>query len=128
MNAWEKRLNVIKKNSCPEAVLMVAGQAELIRIVLAWKESTVTCTSRTTKLPGNSEDEVWSWLWENVCYDRVALLGRIPNATARTEKNLDALIANRVLYPDGTANPFVERYIKERVVRLLSRSLRKHVE
>ena len=54
-----------------------------------------------------------------------ALLARIPNAKAGTQTNLEALIANRVLYPDGTANGFVERYLKERVVKLFSQTLRK---
>ena len=125
---WSERLEVFKNDAHPEAVLMVAGQAELMRIALAWKQAEVTCARRLTKLQGSSEADVWSWLWENTRYDRKTLLGRIPNATARTDKNLDALIANRVLYPDGTTNSFVERYLKERVVKLFAQSIRKRTK
>lgn len=121
---WSETLNGFKHDARPDVVLMVAGQSELMRIALAWKQTRVTRARRVTRLRGSSEADAWSWLWENTRYDRVALLGRIPNATARTERNLNALIASRVLYPDGTINPFVERYLKERVVRLFAPSLR----
>jgi hypothetical protein len=123
-NVWLERLDAFKKSERPEVVLMVAGQAELMRIAVTWMHTDVTRARRLTKLRGASESEVWSWLWENAQYDREGLLARIPSA-AGTEKNLAALIANRVLYPDGTLNSFVERYLKERVVKLFAPSTRK---
>jgi len=125
---WNDRLNAFKENAHPEAVLMVAGQTELMRIAVAWKQTEATRARRMTKLGGNSEADVWRWLWENARYDRTALLCRIPNATERTEKNLDALIANRVLYPDGTLNSYVERYLKERVIKLFAPSTRRRAQ
>ena len=124
-NAWQEKLKVFKEDERPEAVLMVAGQGELMRIAVAWTHTEVTRARRLTRRRGDSETDVWRWLWENVRYERAELLARIPNATSRTEKNLDALIANRALYPDGTVNAFVGRYLKERVVKLLAQSIRK---
>jgi len=127
-NAWQEKLNVFKEDERPEAVLMVAGQGELMRIAVAWMNAEVTRTKRLTRRRGDSESDVWRWLWENARYDRAELLARIPNATSRTEKNLDALIANRALYPDGTVNSFVGRYLKERVVKLFPQSIRKRAK
>lgn len=124
-NVWLEGLDAFKKSERPEVVLMVAGQAELMRIAVAWMHTDVTRARPLTKLRGASESEVWSWLWENARYDREGLLARIPSAAARTEKSLAALIANRVLYPDGTLNSFVERYLKERVIKLFAPSTRK---
>ena len=124
-NVWLEGLDAFKKSERPEVVLMVAGQAELMRIAVAWMQTDVTCARPLTKLRGASESEVWSWLWENARYDREGLLARISSAAARTEKSLAALIANRVLYPDGTLNSFVERYLKERVIKLFAPSTRK---
>ncbi len=84
---------------------MVAGRAELIRIAVAWRNSEVDRARRLTMLRSQSKAETWSWLWGNTRYDKAQLLARIPNANARTEKNIDALIANRVLYP-------MERFIR----------------
>ncbi len=122
---WDEHLGRSKESVGPEVVLMVAGHAELMRIALAWKQTEVARARRLTQFRGCSESDVWSWLWENARYDRASLLARIPNATAKTERNLDALIASRVLYPDGTISPFVERYLKECVVKLFARSIRK---
>lgn len=122
---WLNRLNEFKESEEPEAVLMVAGDPELMRIVVAWTQTKVDRAKRLTRFSDNSEEERWTWLWDNAQFEREALLARIPNAKARTQTNLEALIANRVLYPDGTANGFVERYLKERVVKLFARALRK---
>jgi len=34
------------------------------------------------------------------------------------EKRIKPLIANRILYPDGTVNSFVQRYLREQVLKL----------
>ena len=122
---WNEALAAFKQEENPEVVLMVAGQAELMRIVIAWENVAVTRLRCMSNLNGQHEDEIWSWLWENTRFDRAALLRRIPNSNARTGKNLDALIACRVLYPDGTINAFVRRYLKQRVFRLFSPLMRR---
>ncbi len=122
---WWEKLNYFKGNEHPEAVLLVAGNAELARIAVAWKQTAVHRRKNLSKLTGESEEATWNWLWENVRYDRAKFLTHIPNANVRTEKNLDALIASRVLYPDGSLNTFVERYLRDRVVKLFSASTRK---
>ena len=35
------------------------------------------------------------------------------------------LIANRILYPDGTANSFVQRYLREQVLELFDAKLKR---
>jgi len=126
-DVWLRRLKEFKEREEPEAVLMVAGDPELMRIVVAWTQTTVARARRLTRLPGASEVDGWVWLWENARFDREELLARIPNGRAKTQVNLDALIANRVLYPDGTVNRFVERYLKERVLKLFVRARQKPI-
>jgi hypothetical protein len=41
------------------------------------------------------------------------------------QRKLKPLIGNRVLYPDGTVNSFVQRYLRERVLRLFEAKPRK---
>jgi hypothetical protein len=127
---WKERLNAFKGKECPEAVLMLAGagQDELMRIAVAWRQTDITRAKRLSKLKSEGDEELWSWLWENVRYERTALLARIPGAAARTEKNLDALIANRILYPDSTLNAYVERYLRQRVLKLFAQPIRKRAK
>ena len=109
-------------------MLLVAGNPELIRIVVAWPQAQAVRAKRLTKFSATSEEDSWAWLWENAHFDREKFLVRIPNSNKRTQANFDALIANRVLYPDGTANRYVERYLKGRVLALFSRSLQKNAK
>ena len=124
-NKWKETLKRLKAKERPEAVLLMAGQAELARIAVAWMQTKFSQPRRLTKLTGASDEAAWTWLWENVRYDKAQLLARIPNANARTQKNIDALIANRVLYPDGTVHPLVERYLGEMVLKLFASAQRK---
>ena len=122
-NRWNNALERFKAEERPEAVLLVAGQPELARIAVTWTQIPTQQKAKCTKLLTKEEHEVWAWLWENTHFDKARLLS-IPNASSRTEKNVAALIAGRILYPDGTLNSFVERYLRELVVRLFTPSQR----
>jgi hypothetical protein len=36
----------------------------------------------------------------------------------KAARKFEALVANRVLYPDGTVNSFVQKYLQDRVLTL----------
>jgi hypothetical protein len=67
---------------------------------------------------GDSEDEVWEWLWSKAVYSREELIAKSGHAEYAFEKKMAPLIGNRLLYPDGTINSFVQRYLRERVLKL----------
>ena len=115
---WARWLEHFKKHEKPEVVLMFPGSAELTRIVVAWTGVSVARKKRPSACRDVEEDATWNWLWENVEYSKDEFPRRIPGATRATEQRFAALIANRVLYPDGTMNSFVEKYLKERVLTL----------
>lgn len=45
---------------------------------------------------------------------------RLPFSDKDVEQKLRGLIANKVLYPDGTVNGYVERLLRARIVKTLS--------
>jgi len=63
---------------------------------------------------------VWEWLWENTKYSRAELKEKIgvPLSELSLGIKMRPLIGNRVLYPDGTVNSFVQRYLREQVLKL----------
>ncbi len=63
---------------------------------------------------------VWDWLWENARYSKKELLEKsgVPLSELGLENKMKPLIGNRILYPDGTVNSFVQRYLREQVVKL----------
>jgi hypothetical protein len=106
-------------------VLLVAEDTEFTKIAVAWTSLDVRSVETLSRLSGESEREIWDWLWANACYslDDLAETSRLTAALVKRE--LKPLIGNRVLYPDGTVNSFVQRYLRERVLRLFDAKPRK---
>lgn len=121
---YAERLLRFKENEKPEAVLMVADSPHLVKIVVAWTSMPVCRKCHLRQFKGSTEEATWNWLWENTEYSHDELIRRIPAADTTTPRKIESLIANRVLYPDGTANGFVEKFMREQVLRHFGR---KHV-
>jgi hypothetical protein len=117
---YAEKLAWFKERERPEAALAVADDTEYIMIVLAWTGTNVKCADSITEPLDDSEHEAWDWLWENAEYSPAELIDRIgiPLSLAGLEKKMRFLIGNRVIYPDGTANSYVERYLREQVLKL----------
>ena len=124
---YAEKLAWFKQNERPEAVLLIADEPNRIKIVIAWTSLDVKRAKKLTKLKGESENEVWVWLWENAEYSRKELVVKIgvPLAESGLENKMKPLIGNRILYPDGTVNSFAQRYLREQVVKLFEAKPRK---
>lgn len=60
---YADKLGWFKQHEKPEAVLLVADNSMLTKIVVAWTLTKVRCKPKPTPLRGSSEYEVWEWLW-----------------------------------------------------------------
>jgi len=119
-DVYSQKLAWFKQQEKPEAVLLVADNPELIKIIVGWTSLEVRCAEKLTELKGQSENEVWEWLWKNARYSRAEFIDKIgiPFSESGLESKMKPLIGNRILYPDGTVNSYVQRYLREQVVRL----------
>lgn len=115
---YDRKLAWFKQNENPEPVLLVADHDVSIRIALAWSNTDVGRALRLSRLSGDSEHQVWEWLWENADYSREELVRNSAQSKYGFEQKLLPLVGNRALYPDGTVNSFVRRYLRERVLQL----------
>lgn len=115
---YAEKLAHFKENEKPEVVLLIADDLDLIKIVVAWTNITVTRAEELSPVRADSESEVWEWLWKNATYSREELAGKSALSEYGFDKKMRPLIGNRVLYPDGTVNSFVQRYLRDRVLKL----------
>lgn len=117
---YSEKLAWFKQNEKPEVVLLVTGNPERVKIVIAWTNVDVNHAGKPTELKGEGENEVWEWLWENVRYSKKELIEKagVPLSELGLENKMKPLIGNRILYPDGTVNSFVQRFLREQVVKL----------
>ena len=127
---YTEKLTWFKQNEKPEAVLVVANNPDLIKIVVAWTSLNVRRAEKLTRLTGESESEIWEWLWQNTKYRLSELKEKIGISFSEIalENKTKPLIGNRVIYPDGTVNSFVQRYLRERVLKLFETKPKKSVK
>jgi hypothetical protein len=117
-DSYTEKMAHFKQNEKPEVVLLIGDDLDLIKIVVAWTNTTVTRAEKLSPLRGDSESQVWDWLWKHAVYSREELTAKSALSDYTFEKKMTPLIGNRVLYPDGTVNSFVQRYLRDRVLKL----------
>jgi len=113
-----EKLNLFKEREKPETVLLLEGDKQLIKIVVAWSNTETRQAKPLSALASDSERGVWQWLWENTEYSEEELCTNSSVPQYSLKSKLALLIGNRALYPDGTVNSFVQRYLRERVLKL----------
>ena len=65
-----EKLAWFKENEKPESVLLIADELDLIKIIVAWTNTEVTSAEKPNRPRGDSENEVWEWLWSKAVYSR----------------------------------------------------------
>ena len=125
-NIYVEKLAWFKRNEKPEAVLLIAGDTERTKLVIAWTNSNVQINENLTKLDTESENEIWKWLWDNTTYSLKELKEKIGTASSEIalENKMKPLVGNHIIYPDGTVNSYVQRYLRERVVGLFESKIK----
>ncbi len=127
---YGERLAWFKRNEKPEVVLLIADNPELTSIVVAWTNLEVKRVEKLTEPGRESESGLWRWLWENADYSRATLIEKIGVSYSELglEGKMKLLIGNRILYPDGTVNSFVQRYLRDRVLKLFESKSQRQVK
>jgi hypothetical protein len=119
-NYYIAKLAWFKQNEKPEVVLVIADNPEFIKIIIGWTNLEVTPAISLSQLAGESEHEIWRWLWENARFSLTDLKSKIGVSYSESvlRSKLNPLIGNRILYPDGGINSFAQRYLREQVLKL----------
>ena len=115
---YAEKLEVLKQEETPEVVLLIADEPDLTKIIVAWMSMAVSRNKKCIKLHGDSPHDVWEWLWKNTTWSRHELMAKSGVIAYRFERKLESLVGNHIIYPDGTINSFVQRYLREKVVKL----------
>jgi hypothetical protein len=125
-----EKLAYFKQNEKPEVVLLIADNPEPTKIIIAWTNINVERINELSPLSNDSEREIWKWLWQNTKYSLTELKEKadISMADYVLENKMKPLIGNRILYPDGTINSYVQRYLKERVIKLFEAKTKRPVK
>ena len=126
-NMYNEKLVWFKQNEKPETVLLLVENPELAKLVIAWTNLDVHISDVLNDDVVGTEVETWEWLWANTVYNLMKFkeIVGVPMATSVLESKLKRLIYNRIIYPDGTINSYVQRYLREQVVKLFEKRPKK---
>jgi len=115
---FTERLSPFKQNERVEVILLIADNSDLTKIAVAWPSIAVHRPKLLSKLEEEAEVQVWKWLWDNTLFSDAELAEASSIREDLIGRRMAPLIANRILYPDGTVNSFVQRYLREKVLKL----------
>jgi len=104
-----------KENEQADVVLLIADNPDAQRMVVAWKN--VPRKHKKTTETLNSLEEAW----EKTDYDieEWASISKVHSGLARDIAKM--VIANKIIYPDGTTNQFVQKYLNAIVISKISK-------
>jgi len=114
---YAEKLDWFKANERPEGVLLIDGNHQLMRMLVAWSSVTIE-PQCDVEAAACSDENAWNWLWESTSYDFEEWASKSGVSNSFFEENRAILVGNRLVYPDGTLNKFVERYLREKVLTL----------
>mgnify|MGYP000990425939 CR=1 FL=1 len=120
MNKPNEIITLFKHSEKPEVVLSIIDDLVAARLILAWTTVRVRLPKTISRLPPNDTVEAWEGLWRHCRYPVKELATRAGLSVAATRTKMEELAGNRALYPDGTINSFVERYLRKKVVDILT--------
>lgn len=118
---YARKLAEFKAQETPEAVLLLADSPELIRVTVAWTNTAAAPRAPLSPPPESGAPSAWwDWLWENTLFSRSDVIEKADISDYNFNRRFRVLVGNRVLYPDGTVNSFVQRYLRSKMLELFN--------
>jgi len=114
-----------KESEQPECLLLISEDPANLKIAAAWTGIRIERRNAARCPRDDAGDELWDWLWDGVSYSFAEIALRTGLSTHLVERRLPGLIANKVIYPDGTVNSFVQRFLREQVLKLFRAAAKK---
>lgn len=113
-------LEAFKESESSAQLATVVDSPEAIKVIQAWTATRKTWKKAAGKAPVALE-LLWSWLWRGVKFDREALAEQARIAVDQSHYVLRALVAAKLVYPDGTitkaASELVDAYVGKRMIQ-----------
>lgn len=105
-----------RTNEHPDVVLLIADNTNAQRLLVSWKN-----LPRTFK-KGKGDPASIHEAWEQVVFD-LEYWARIAHVHSGLAKDLaKMLIANNLIYPDGSMNEFVQKYLNSQVFASIAKA------
>lgn len=123
-NYFMDKLKFFKENEKPEVVLLIADDEKLIKLIIAWTNTNIIYNNNIDEPDFEDEIEIWDWLWSNIEFS-IEEIQLKSSLSMNIEHRLNFLIGNKAIYPDGTMNTFIQRYLRDKVLKYFNTDSKK---
>ena len=127
MASFGEVLASFKKSESPENIYPLLNDAQLCDALVAWKSVSVKFKPQED-CRVDSEQEMWSWLWERIEFD-MTKFGVVAGCKTQEAGSLvHRLIGLRLIYPDATINNYAKQYLGQKIIASISGKKKKKEE
>lgn len=120
MKAWAilhyyKKLD--EQDDGASATFCLLSDTEAKLVLMAWKGYPVPWKAPTGDAPDTQDSRAWDWLWKGCRPDFDVLAARANVLPSVIRGKFDLLRGNRLIYPDGTINPWADRILRAEIAQ-----------
>ena len=104
-----------RESESPDVVLLIAENPEAQRLIVSWKS--LPRSIKQAELEPDTIQEVWDLIEFSV--DKWAKIAHVHSGLAKDLAEM--LIENNLIYPDGTLNQYVQKFLNSQVIAKIAK-------
>ncbi|MCB9102622.1 MAG: hypothetical protein H6684_08550 [Deltaproteobacteria bacterium] len=112
----DELLEAARVAETPDVILLIADNAIALKLIVAWK---------TVDVQNPDEDQEFSTLrdmWKETTFEWKQWYTNAGLSPHENQRIGQCLIANGIVYPDGTMNQMVQKYINTQIADLVTKT------
>ena len=120
--SYQQTLAAVKSDEQLEVVLSVMDDPVAAKVLVAWTNARTRPRRQQTRLLAGDASAKWDWLWRNTRYSLTQLACQSDLPVSEVRRKMQKLVGIRAVYPDGTLNQYVRRFLRKTVVDIFETS------
>lgn len=119
-HTFEGIIGQFRQRETPEQIMCLVDNVGLQKLVAHWEMTRLRPAAAIQACPtGESESELWDWLWAHVQIDLGELAGGLGQSPPRLQSMLAMAKSNRLIYPDGRIHEHARKFLHARIAQEL---------
>lgn len=110
-----------QESGSPENIAPLIENRDLIDSLIAWKSVNTSRKDSLGECIGQSDNEKWEWLWQNVTFDLNSFAGVAGIRYQDASQLFYRLKGLRLIYPDSTINTIAKQYLQGVIIRMIKK-------
>ncbi|MCC6156902.1 MAG: hypothetical protein IT350_02540 [Deltaproteobacteria bacterium] len=115
MMTFEEIVEALRAKESPDAIILIAENPRAQKLVVAWK------TVEIRRLAVSDSCQSGRGPWGSIEFDRQQWYRHAGLSPFEGQRDAECLIANSIVYPDGTIHEYVQKFLNSLVAERIAR-------